>query len=125
MPTVGLHLASENILISLCAGKWSIPTTTGPRPPPCADFTFTAVSDHLAVLFGGYQPGRRSRVNDCYVMNLETMVCPEVFCQVWKSVQHMQGRQKQITVGPVRVACPILIHEQSHMYYGVELGFVD
>ena len=67
-------------LISPSAGKWSIPTTTGPRPPPRAFFSFTAISDHLAVLFGGNQPGRRGTVNDCYVMNFETMVCTEVFC---------------------------------------------
>jgi len=67
-------------LISLSAGKWSIPTTTGPRPPPCAEFSFTAISDHLALLFGGFQPGHGEIVNDCYVMNFETMVCTEVFC---------------------------------------------
>jgi len=82
MPVITFMLSKLDLvcLISLSAGKWSIPTTTGPRPPPCSDFSFTSISDHLAVLFGGYQPGRRERVNDCYVMNFETMVCTEVFC---------------------------------------------
>ena len=80
MPTISFILSRLDIvcLISLSAGKWSIPTTTGCRPPPCSDFSFTAISDHLAVLFGGRQP--EDRVNDCYVMNFETMVCTEVFC---------------------------------------------
>ena len=72
------NYTSEDFLISLSAGKWSIPTTTGPRPPPCTAFSFTAVSDHLAVLFGGKQPD--GRVSDCYTMNFKTMVCPQVFC---------------------------------------------
>ena len=79
-----VYLANKNSLsISLSAGKWSIPTTTGPRPPPCSNFTFTAVSDHLAVLFGGGRRGR-TRVSDWYLMDFQTMVCTDVFC-----VQHM------------------------------------
>jgi len=85
MPIISFSLSKLLVivpvhLISLSAGKWSIPTTTGPRPPPCSAFSFTAISDHLAVLFGGWQPRRGGRVNDCYVMNFETMVCTEVFC---------------------------------------------
>ena len=56
------------------AGKWSSPTTTGPRPPPSTHFTFTAVNQHKAVYFGGFQPGRRGRVNDTYVIDFEEMV---------------------------------------------------
>ena len=63
---------------SLSAGKWSIPATTGCRPSPCATFSFTAISDHRAVQFGGKQPG--GRVSDCYVVDFKTMVCTEVFC---------------------------------------------
>ena len=82
MPVISFMLSKLDIvcLISLSSGKWSIPTTTGPRPPPCSSFSFTVISDHIAVLFGGYQRGRRGTVSDCYVMNFETMVCTEVFC---------------------------------------------
>ena len=71
-------ILSKSMSFSLSAGKWSIPTTTGCRPPPCATFSFTAISDHLAVQFGGKQPG--GRVSDCYVVDFKTMVCTEVFC---------------------------------------------
>ncbi len=37
-------------------GKWSVPTTTGDTPPPCSDFTFTAIDSHRAVLFAGCVP---------------------------------------------------------------------
>ncbi len=37
-------------------GKWSVPTTTGDIPPPCSDFTFTAIDSHRAVLFAGRVP---------------------------------------------------------------------
>ena len=55
------------------AGVWSCPATTGERPPPCSDFTFTAIDDRRAVLFGGYD-GEQGRLNDVYIINLHTMV---------------------------------------------------
>ena len=54
-------------------GKWYSPPTTGPRPPPCAYFSFTAINNHQAVLYGGYQPGH-GKVSDCYLMDFESMV---------------------------------------------------
>ena len=66
-------------ILLLFAGKWSSSPTTGPRPPPCYFFSFTAINDHQAVLFGGKQPQRR-RVNDCFLMDFESMVCPERCC---------------------------------------------
>ena len=59
------------------SGKWSSPPTTGPRPPPCAYFSLTAINNHQAVLFAGGQP-KRGRVSDCYLMDFESMVCPEI-----------------------------------------------
>jgi len=81
MPIISFTPSKLDIvcLISLSAGKWFIPTTTGCRLPPCAAFSFTAINDHLAVLFGGEQPRHGGSVSDCYVMNFETMVCTEVF----------------------------------------------
>ena len=60
------------------SGKWSSPVTTGPRPPPCSSFSFTAINNHQAVLFGGGQPGHGGRVSDCYLMDFESMVCSEI-----------------------------------------------
>ena len=56
-----------------CTGVWSCPATTGERPPPCYNFTFTAVSDRRAVLFGGTN-GEIGRMNSVYIIDLLTMV---------------------------------------------------
>ena len=66
-------LSRNESTASLSAGKWSSPPTTGPRPPPCAGFTFTAINEQQAVFFGGDQPGR-GRVNDVYIIDFSTMV---------------------------------------------------
>ena len=55
------------------AGVWSCPATTGERPPPCSDFTFTTINDRRAVLFGGYN-GCQGFMNDVYIIDLLTMV---------------------------------------------------
>ena len=55
------------------AGVWSCPATTGERPPPCAGFTFTAIDDRRAVLFGGGN-GEHGRLNDVYIIDLHNMV---------------------------------------------------
>ena len=52
---------------------WSCPVTTGERPPPCAAFTFTAIDDMRAVVFGGYNE-ERGRMNDVYIILLSSMV---------------------------------------------------
>ena len=55
------------------AGMWSCPATTGDRPPPCSDLTFTAVDDIRAVLFGG-RNGEQGRMNDVFTIDLSAMV---------------------------------------------------
>ena len=52
---------------------WSCPATTGEKPPPCFNFTFTAIDDRRAVLFGGTN-GEQGRLNDVYIIDLPTMV---------------------------------------------------
>ena len=64
---------SEHCTASPSAGKWSSPPTTGPRPPPCAGFTFTAINKQQAVFFGGNQPPH-GRVNDVYIIEFSSMV---------------------------------------------------
>ena len=55
------------------AGVWSCPATTGKRPPPCSAFTFTAVDDRRAVVFGGRNI-KQGRMNDVYIIDFHTMV---------------------------------------------------
>ena len=55
------------------AGVWSCPATTGETPPPCAAFTFTAVDDKRAVMFGGNN-GEQGKMNDVYLFDIPTMV---------------------------------------------------
>ena len=71
-----MNAGKASRVTSPSSGKWSTPTTTGPRPPPCAYFSFTAINNHQAVLFGGRQP--HSRVSECYLMDFESMVRPEI-----------------------------------------------
>ena len=58
---------------------WSSPVTTGDRPPPCSGFTFTAIDDRRAVVFGGTNK-ETDRINTVYIIDLITMViihqCP-------------------------------------------------
>ena len=71
---------------SLSAGLWSSPPTSGPRPPPCSVFSFTAINTHQTVLFGGKQPGH-GRVSDCYLMDFKSMVCRSAI-----STQHCKSQ---------------------------------
>ena len=71
----GLYSLNSRSIMSyvMLLGKWSSPQTTGKRPPPCSNCSFTMVDDHRAVLFGGVQCGR-SRTNDVYILHLRNMV---------------------------------------------------
>ena len=71
--TGGLIVSPSPSTLLYNAGIWSSPPTTGEKPPPCSAFSFTAVDDHRAVFFGGFQGGHR-KVNDVYILDLQTMV---------------------------------------------------
>ena len=64
---------STSVIVIPIAGVWSCPTTTGERPPPCDAFTFTAIDDRRAVLFGGNNLDQ-GRINDVYIIDFHTMV---------------------------------------------------
>ena len=51
---------------------WSVPHTTGEKPPPMARHTFTKVDHRRAVVFGGSLGG--GKTNDTYVLDMETWV---------------------------------------------------
>jgi len=56
----------------LSAGTWSSPETTGPRPPPCAAFSFAKIDLSRAVMFGGRQ--RHQRVNEVHILDVKSWV---------------------------------------------------
>ena len=68
----------------IIAGVWSCPATTGEKPPPCAHFTFTAIDDRRAVLFGGYNAKEQGRMNDVYIIDLHSMVCVTIQHYMYK-----------------------------------------
>ena len=57
-------------------GTWSSPETTGPRPPPCAGFSFTKVDLSRVVLFGGEQEKGRfqSHLNELHILDMDSWV---------------------------------------------------
>ena len=50
---------------------WSSPVVTGQAPPPCDDFTLTAVEGKRAVMFGGDTPSSDYYSDDLYIVDLE------------------------------------------------------
>ena len=36
--------------------QWISPVVSGDRPPPCIDFTLTALTDNTFIMFGGLTP---------------------------------------------------------------------
>ncbi len=47
--------------------------TTGTKPPACAHFSFTQISDSLAVFFGGSTT--KGYLNGAYILDLDKRVC--------------------------------------------------
>ena len=73
---VSLDIPLSNCLVNtflISVAEWSSPSTTGPRPHPCSNFSFTAISHHKAVLFGGVQPEHEA-VDDVYIIDFQSMV---------------------------------------------------
>jgi hypothetical protein len=54
------------------SGSWCSPGVSGTRPPPCAFFSFTAIDQHRAVVFGGRT--QTARVSDTYILDMTKMV---------------------------------------------------
>ena len=98
------------------AGKWSSPTTTGPRPPPSSGFTFTAVNHHKAVYFGGGQPGR-GKVNETYVIDFDSMVHMIRVRALAKCVDSSNSIQT-LEIGHIPMASGILQSYPSHCVHG-------
>ena len=84
------------------AGTWSSPETTGPRPPPCAGFSFTKIDLSRVVLFGGEQgtgPGlfypSHLIYNEVHILDMDSLVniCVELIFlpNIAISPQHWSG----------------------------------
>ena len=65
----GFCWTNELHLFHIKKSVWISPETTGPRPPPCAAFSFTKVDSHRVVLFGGRQVN--ARVNEVHILNMD------------------------------------------------------
>lgn len=59
---------------SVLTGVWSAQPTTGEKPPPLCDHTFTKIDQHRAVVFGGWSGRNRCDIDDTYVLDMETWV---------------------------------------------------
>ena len=49
---------------------WNSPVVTGEAPPPCFNFTLTALEENRAALFGGLN-GSGTECNDLYIAELK------------------------------------------------------
>eukprot|EP00731_Ephydatia_muelleri_P031884 Em0023g391a len=65
----GFCWTNELHLFHLKNSVWISPMTTGPRPPPCAAFSFTKVDCHRVLLFGGRQVN--ARVNEIHILDMD------------------------------------------------------
>jgi len=65
-------ITHNHVTITVHVEMWSAQPTTGEKPPPLAGHTFTKVSDHKAVVFGGITG--RMLCNDAYVLDTQTWV---------------------------------------------------
>ena len=52
---------------------WTSPSFSGPRPPPCADFSLTSVDLYRAILYGGRR-GIDENSNDLYLIDFDNKV---------------------------------------------------
>ena len=64
------------LILYLVAGDMSLPMISGTTPPPNSYFTFTAIDDHRALIFGGHVTLGRSdiRTDSLYLIDFNKMV---------------------------------------------------
>ena len=68
-----IQLQHATTLFTLPTGVWTSPTTTGDKPPPCYNFSFTSIDNRRAILFGGWNT-EQGRMNDIYIIDLQERV---------------------------------------------------
>ena len=74
IPTTSIHssIHSSNVI-----GEWITPKVTGERPPPCAGFSLTQISENSALFYGGLNPDNGECIPDVYIVEMtrESVVC--------------------------------------------------
>ena len=79
-------------LYYLAVERWSPLQTAGMKPPPSSFFSYTAITSHHALLFGGHQPAKGYCTNDLYLMDYIQGVCTvgiysvAYICSLWISM---------------------------------------
>lgn len=59
--------------VIVSAGMWTVQLTTGEKPPPVEDHTFTKIDHHRAVVCGGHTETGGS-LNDAYILDMNKWV---------------------------------------------------
>ncbi|XP_019858593.1 PREDICTED: kelch domain-containing protein 2-like isoform X2 [Amphimedon queenslandica] len=83
-----LMWTNELHLFDIEERKWVEPVITGPRPKPCAAFSFNRIDTDRVVLFGGRQ--KEERVNELHILDTSNwcwsgVLLPEGPDDVWPS----------------------------------------
>lgn len=105
---LGCVWSNELHFFNLTKGSWECPSTTGSRPPPCQGFTFTLVDADRVILFGGFQPSTRRRVNDVYILNLHTKHWIRLYNHLDPSIPWPLGRDDH-SACVKNGTCPLLL----------------
>ena len=75
--------------VSLYTVEWSSPPVKN-RPPPCGVVTFTRISDHHAVVFGGNYQDARS--DDLFILDIKNKVCDYINLSCIYKMWPLSGR---------------------------------
>ena len=71
--------------------EWTAPAVQN-RPSPCGVVTFTRISDHRAIMFGGSYQNVRS--DDLFIFDLEHKVC--IFTYIRKLKGKLANQDKSL-----------------------------
>ena len=61
---------NEMHIFNVSERRWTVPHTTGVRPPPCAAFSFTKIDRHRVLLFAGRQ--LKERCNEIHILDMSS-----------------------------------------------------
>lgn len=79
---------NESHIFSLQSKEWITPEVKGERPPPCAGFTLTQITQNSALLYGGVDSTSGQCLNDTYIVELSKASIH------WYKVEIMQDKPK-------------------------------
>ena len=61
---------NEMHIFNVSERRWTVPHTTGVRPPPCAAFSFTKIDRHRVLLFAGRQ--FKQQYNNIHILDMSS-----------------------------------------------------